>query len=534
MTEENKTPVAWQPLPGSQTLAIACPCDEILYHGTRGPGKTEAQLAYFVSRCGRGYGQHWKGVIFDRGYKNLKDVIAKSLVMVPKIFPGAKFLSSKSDLQWTFPDGETLIFRHIRKASDYRDYHGQEFPFIGFNELTSYPTSELYDSMKSCSRSGFLPLEHSPKLTPEDLRIIEECDLLGEPYPSKTAERLLPDIPLVMFSTTNPHGPGHSWVKRRWIDKAPPGVPIKTSAVVFNPRTKQDETITTVIVHIFGSYRENRYLDPKYVAFLNAISDPNKRRAWLGGDWSITSGGALDDLWKAVVHVLPRFIIPKAWRVTRSFDWGSTHPFSVGFWAIANGEEVTLPNGKTFCPAKGSRIRIAEIYGCEKTKNELGQMVNAYGTNKGLRLSAREVARQVVENEEELTEDGWIETIITPGPADGQIFNVNESESDSIAQLMASEGVEWTRADKSAGTRKNGLEMMRVALENASQGEGPGLYVMDNCEAFLETVPSLPRDEDDPDDVDTTAEDHIYDEARYMVLEDKEIFTGSVDFDVAS
>ena len=99
---------------------------------------------------------------------------------------------------------------------------------------------------------------------------------------------------------------------------------------------------------------------------------------------------------------------------------------------------------------------------------------------------------------------------------------------------MASEGVEWTRADKSAGTRKNGLEMMRVALENAIQGEGPGLYVMNNCEAFLETVPSLPRDEDDPDDVDTTAEDHIYDEARYMILDEKEIFTGDVEIDLAT
>lgn len=528
--EKNNT-VAWQPLPGSQALAIACPCDEILYHGTRGPGKTEAQLAYFVSRCGLGYGEHWKGVIFDRGYKNLKDVIAKSLVMIPKIFPQAKFLSSKSDLQWTFPDGEVLMFRHIKRPQDYRDYHGQEYPYIGFNELTSYPTSELYDSMKSCSRSGFLPKEHSPELTPEDRRIIEECDLLGEPYPKKTAKRILPDLPLVMFSTTNPHGPGHSWVKRKWVDKSPPGVPIQTQTKVFNPRTEQEEIVRTNIVHIFGSYKENRFLDPKYVAFLNGIKDPNKRRAWLGGDWSITSGGAIDDLWTPSVHILPRFIIPKNWRITRSFDWGSSHPFSVGFWAIANGEEVSLPNGKRICPAKGSRIRIDEIYGCEKEKDHNGKWINSYGSNRGQRLSAREVARQIVEKEEELREDGWIQSDVTPGPADGQIFNVNEAESDSIAQLMASEGITWERADKSKGTRKNGLEIIRVALENAIQGEGAATYVMPNCHAFIETVPSLPRDEDDPDDVDTTAVDHVYDEFRYMLLEDKAIFTGNIDID---
>ena len=212
----------------------------------------------------------------------------------------------------------------------------------------------------------------------------------------------------------------------------------------------------------------------------------NKRRAWLAGDWSITSGGALDDLWKPGTHILPRFIVPKNWRVTRSFDWGSTHPFSVGFWAIANGEEIKLPNGRRFCPAKGSLVRLGEIYGCEQIRDEYGKMRPAYGTNKGVRASAREVARRIKEFEEELTEDGWIESKVQDGPADGQIFNVNESESLSIARLMEKEGVTWYAADKSAGTRKNGLELVRVALENANQGEGPGVYVMRNCEAFIE------------------------------------------------
>ncbi len=532
--------VGWEPLPGSQALALSCECDEILFHGTRGPGKTECQLAAFAKNVGKGYGKHWKGVIFDRGYQNLSDLIAKSLVIFPKIFPGAKWHASTADYRWVFPTGEVLFFRHIRRAQDYRKYHGHEYPYIGFNELTSYPTSELYDSMKSCNRSGFSPLIHSPDLTAEDLRIVEECDLLGEPYPEEVAASILPNIPLVMFSTTNPLGPGHSWVKRKWIDKAAPGVPIRSTRLVFNPRTKQKENITTTIVHIFGSYKENKYLDAKYVAFLDSIKDPNKRRAWLGGDWSITSGGALDDLWNASVHIKPRFVVPKAWRVTRSFDWGSTSPFSVGFWAIANGEEVILPNGERFCPFKGSRIRLAEIYGCEKTKDDLGNMVYAYGTNRGLMLTAAEVARQIKEKQEELLIDGWVQSEFTPGPADGTIFNKDPNIPDktqdgwgSVGKQMADEGIFWDRADRSAGTRKGGLEMMRVALENAVLGEGPALYVMDNCGAFIETVPSLPRDEDDPEDVDTTAEDHVYDEARYMILEDKAIFTGSINFGFA-
>lgn len=519
--------VAWKPLNGSQSLVLSCPCDEVLFHGTRGCGKTATQIASYLSKVGIGYGAKWKGIIFDRGYKNLGDIITKSKEIIPKVFPNAQFLSSNDQLKWVFPDGEELLFRHIKRIDDYRDYHGHEYPWIGWNELTSYPTSELYDMMKSCNRSGFVSEIHSPNLTEKDKSEIDLCKLLDEPIPYRIKLKMLPDIPLVTFATTNPHGSGHAWVKKRFIDPSPAGVPVKRTSVVFNPQTQKEEEVTTTQVAIFGSYKENKYLAIKYVAFLNDIRDPMKRRAWLGGDWSITSGGALDDLWNPNKHILPRFIIPNNWKITRSFDWGSTHPFSVGFWAIANGESVKLPNGKNFCPAKGSLIRIHEIYGCEMTKDFSGKMVPAFGTNKGLRLSAREIARRIKEVQESLRDDGWINSNVQEGVADGQIFNVNESESDSIAQLMAKEGVTWYAADKSKGTRKNGLEMVRVALENAVQGEGAGLYVMNHCQAFIETVPSIPRDEDNMDDVDTTAEDHVYDEVRYMVLDDKPNFATS-------
>jgi hypothetical protein len=48
-------------------------------------------------------------------------------------------------------------------------------------------------------------------------------------------------------------------------------------------------------------------------------------------------------------------------------------------------------------------------------------------------------------------------------------------------------------------------------------GEGEGLFVFDACLQFIRTVPGLPRDVTDPDDVDSDAEDHIGDEVRYHV-----------------
>ena len=421
--------VAWQPLPGSQVLALSCPCDEILYHGTRGPGKTSVQLVKFGKYVGIGYGSFWRGVIIDKEFKNLDDIIAKSKALFPNIFPNARFLDSPSALKWKFETGEELLFRHAKKKADYNNFHGHEYPFIGWNELTKFATSELYDSLKSCNRSGFLPYEHSPGITDGDRETLYQCRVLKEDPPEEVQRKLLPDIPLITLSTTNPHGPGHIWVKRRFIDAAPPGVPFIEKSLVFNPRTQQEETVKRSRVHIFGSYKENRFLDAKYVAELNAIKDKNKRAAWLGGDWSKTSGGAFGDYWSETKHVLPRFIIPDNWKVTRAFDWGSSHPFSAGFWAIANGEEVVLPNGRKFAPASGSLVRIGEVYGCEMTKDYSGNMVPAYGTNKGVKASAREVARMVKEYEQELIEEGWINGEVEEGPADGQIFAVNEKES---------------------------------------------------------------------------------------------------------
>jgi hypothetical protein len=47
--------------------------------------------------------------------------------------------------------------------------------------------------------------------------------------------------------------------------------------------------------------------------------------------------------------------------------------------------------------------------------------------------------------------------------------------------------------------------------------EKPGLFVFTNCSSFIETVPVLPRDEKNMDDIDTDAEDHVADEVRYLV-----------------
>jgi hypothetical protein len=314
-------------------------------------------------------------------------------------------------------------------------------------------------------------------------------------------------IPLEVFATTNPYGVGHQQVKRRFIDVAPYGQVVRRTVEVFNPRTQQREPVTKTQVTIFGTYKENIYLAPEYIANLETQSDENMRKAWLYGDWDIVAGGAVSDLWRKNVHVIRRFRIPPNWHVDRALDWGSTTPFCVGWWGEANGEDAILPDGSKFCPPPGTLIQFYEWYGTKEI-----------GTNVGLKLSANAIAEGIIEREILLMREKWSPFQPWPGPADNQIRDVREVDVDTIEKKMEDKGVRWEESDKSQGSRKNGLQLIRDRLESSVKREGPGLYFMDCCQGSIQTIPSLPRDEIKVDDVDTAAEDHPYDQTRYRVL----------------
>ena len=144
--------VVWTPQAGSQEAFLRSGLVEVLFEGTRGPGKTDALLMDFCQFVGRGFGPDWRGILFRRTYPELGDVIAKSRKWFPQIFPGAKY--NAGEHYWTFPDGETLLFRHFKVPDDYWNYHGHAYPWIGWEELTTWPTPECYTSMFSCSRSA--------------------------------------------------------------------------------------------------------------------------------------------------------------------------------------------------------------------------------------------------------------------------------------------------------------------------------------------------------------------------------------------
>ena len=206
-------PVIWAPQPGSQAAFLSCPLSEVLYAGTRGPGKTDALLMDFAQHVGQGLGEDWRGILFRRTFPELKDVIAKANKWFPQIFPTAKY--NKADHTWTFKDGEQLIFGFMEKEDDYWKYHGHAYPWIGWEELTNWPTDELFKRMFSTNRS-------SNKKVPRKIR-----------------------------ATCNPHGVGHNWVKLRYDLPVMPGQ--ITTAIKRTPGEPDR-------VAIHGTVHENKIL----------------------------------------------------------------------------------------------------------------------------------------------------------------------------------------------------------------------------------------------------------------------------------
>ena len=312
-------------------------------------------------------------------------------------------------------------------------------------------------------------------------------------------------MPRKYRATCNPYGVGHNAVKAYFIDPAPAGVPFVPPSVDLPEGVAiPDAGDALKAVRLTGHYSENRTLltaDPQYPQKIAAsAANPEQAKAWLGGDWDIVAGGMVDDVWDRQKHVLPPFPIPSSWRIDRAFDWGSSKPFSVGWWAESDGTEATLADGTKRSWPPGTLFRIAEWYGCRPGS-----------PNEGLKMLAVEVADGIKEREGSFL---WGPRA-KEGPADSSIFDVENGRS--IADDMAARGVRWERADKSPGSRKAGAEEVRTRLKAGLSHpmEEPGLFVFDHCREWLRTVPVIPRSDRNPDDVDTEAEDHHWDETRY-------------------
>jgi hypothetical protein len=171
----------------------------------------------------------------------------------------------------------------------------------------------------------------------------------------------------------------------------------------------------------------------------------------------------------------------------RSFDFGYSKPFSCAWWTMDNN---------------GILYRILELYGCT------GQ------PNVGVKWTVPEIASKIHEIE---TTHRWFMGKKILGVADPSIWDVSRGES--VADVLAKSQVFF---DKGDNKRIPGKMQLHYRLAFSEEGY-PMMYVFGKgkdghelCPAFIRTIPELTYSETHPEDVDTSLEDHPYDDARYL------------------
>lgn len=456
----------------------------MLYGGAAGGGKSHLMRAAAIAWCLDIPGL--QVYIFRRTYPDLW----QNHMEGPTGFPNILAELSQSgicrivDKEIRFSNGAKIYLRHCQHPKDVLSYQGAEIHVLMIDELTQWP-KEMYTYLRGRLRMVGIQLP----------------DKYRAGYPGADGRVNDWDLFPRAVSGANPGGIGHNWVKAGWVDRGPG----------LRRMSKRDGGM--IRGYIPARLEDNPKLveaDPSYEARLEGLGNDALVRAMRLGDWDIVAGGALDDVWQREVHVLQPFKIPSSWRIDRSFDWGSSKPFSIGWWAESDGTPAVLADGSIRNFPRGTVFRIAEWYGWNGQPNE------------GTRIEDVEIGKGIKEREDAFCKGLGIYQPVVPGPADSSIFDADPGK-DSIAKGIdkgyGRRGV-FTAADKSPGSRKNGLEVMRRMLRASlvERMEDPGLFVFDTCSAgFIRTVPVLPRDERNTDDVDSDAEDHAYDDARYRL-----------------
>ena len=286
--------------PGKQARFLASTCNEVLYAGTRGSAKSAALIVDPLRYCAN---KNFRGLLIRKSMPDLRELILRCKDLYPKAFPGTKFKTQSNT--FVFPSGATLEFGYCDGEDDLERYRGQEYTWVGIDEVAQYPGPWVVDRLKASMRSTD------------------------------------PTLPISLRCTCNPFGPGKGWVKKRW------NIQFEHQTKIGNYEEVQTQTFETFLGEMkttrtwfFGDISDNKvllYHNPNYLATLHAIPDKNLRDAELYGSWDTNEGAAFPEFRRSV-HIVEPFLIPENWYKWKACDWGYS-TMAVTLWAAADWDD---------------------------------------------------------------------------------------------------------------------------------------------------------------------------------------------------
>ena len=291
-----------------------------------------------------------------------------------------------------------------------------------------------------------------------------------------------PDLPIYMRATTNPGGRGHGWVKKMFIDPAIPNkafnaTDIETGKPMLYPEGHSKEGAALFKrKFIPAMLADNPYLAESgdYEAMLLSLPE-QQRRQLLNGDWDIKEGAAFTEFSRDI-HVVEPFDIPSNWVKFRACDYGYGSYSAVVWFTVTPDEQL---------------IVYRELYVSKVLATDLADMI--------------------LDMEQD---DGTIKY----GVLDSSLWHKRGDTGPSLAEQMIMRGCRWRPSDRSRGSRVSGKNEIHRRLQVDDFTEEPRLIFFNNCVNIISQLPAIPLDKNNPEDVDTKSEDHLYDALRYGVM----------------
>ena len=290
------------------------------------------------------------------------------------------------------------------------------------------------------------------------------------------------DLPIFMRATTNPGGPGHAWVKKMFIDPSPAGkafdaTDIESSTTLVYPKGHSKEGQALFKRRFIPAMlADNPYLmqTGDYETMLLSLPE-HQRKQLLEGNWDIAEGAAFTEF-NRQIHVVEPFHIPSNWTKFRACDYGYGSFSAVVWFAVSPSEQLVV---------------YRELYVSKVLAKDLAHMVMRAEENDGP---------------------------MRYGVLDSSCWHKRGDTGPSLAEQMIAEGCRWRPSDRSAGSRVAGKNELHRRLQLDPFTEKPRLVITSNCVNTIAQLPVLPLDKRNPEDIDTKAEDHLYDAIRYGVM----------------
>lgn len=394
---------------------------EIACGGARGPGKSRAVFSQVaLDDCQRYPGL--KCLFLRQTAVSAQEAFGD---LIEKVLTG-KIPHEKKNNDVAFPNRSRILLGGFQDEKDIDKYIGIEYDLIvveELNQLSEEKLDKLLGSLRS-SKQGWRPR---------------------------------------LYTSFNPGGVGHSFVKARYVTPAKTNNQKKTRFIPAN-------------------YKANLFLNKEYTDYLEGLTG-DLGKAWREGEFDLFAGQYFSE-WRYDIHVCEPFEIPKDWTRFKAGDYGFSAPSAVGWFAIS-------PDGTLY------------LY------KEL------YGPGMGYTKLATEVVALTDPNE------NFEYDVFDPA------FWAKKGERDdelSGAEVYANKWLELTkkviRMIKGINSRVVGWGVLREYLKIVPKDDGQTskLKIFKTCVNTIRTLPEQQHDKRNPEDLDSSLEDHAADMLRYAVM----------------